>query len=557
MVNKNIIRIITFLVIFITEPVLALNTVTASVDKNPVMQSESFILTVTADDDINSNALNTSALAKDFIIGRSSVSTQTSIVNLKTTRSTRWTIVLIARKLGSIVIPPLTINGKKTKPINLNVIASSAKNTEQQDIFIDTKLSQEEVYVQQLVTLKVKLYFATELKRGSLSEPSLTDANVVQIGQDKESEEIVNGRRYRVIERSYAISPQNSGQYTITAPRFSGEIMTTSSRGANFFNFGETKPVSVISEDISLMVLPIPLNYQGQWLPSELLSLHQEWQPNLTTYTVGDPITRKITLTAAGLSKEQLPKLSMTVPSGLKVYPDQEELHATMNNNRIVSQKIQSFAIVASKAGTFTLPAISIPWWNTITNKIEHAQIAAQTITVQNNPDSNLPQTTSPSVPLQTTNTEPPQQVIITKQGWQQWLYLALWLLTSFAWFISSRLKTKRTVTIDKPHKQKINTYQALINACKNHQATEVLPLIIPWVNTLTQKQASTIDEVIKQINQAQFTIEINQLQCYLYGEQQANSVGVWQGKTLHSLIKNIQQNGLLEKQQVKLTLNP
>ena len=44
----------------------ALTKLTASVDKNPVIANESVVLTITADDDIDRNALDTSALLSDL-----------------------------------------------------------------------------------------------------------------------------------------------------------------------------------------------------------------------------------------------------------------------------------------------------------------------------------------------------------------------------------------------------------------------------------------------------------------------------------------------------------
>ncbi|MDG1751054.1 MAG: BatD family protein, partial [Thalassotalea sp.] len=202
-----------------TQTSFAYVAVTATVDKNPVVVTESFVLTVTADDDINTNALDTSPLMQDFIVGRTSVSSQTSMVNFKTTRTTTWSTVLIAREAGVITIPALSVDSAVTKPIKLNVLAASdPQANKQQDLFIITDISAKEVYVQQQLTLTVKLHFAAELKRGSLTEPSLTGANITQIGKDKEADSIINGRRYRVIERTYAISPQQSGSFTLKSP---------------------------------------------------------------------------------------------------------------------------------------------------------------------------------------------------------------------------------------------------------------------------------------------------------------------------------------------------
>jgi len=90
-----------------------------------VVVNESFVLSITADDDVNSNALDTSKLMKNFIVGRTSVSSQTSMINFKTTRTTKWSTVLIARKAGKFIIPPLTVENQQSQAIAINVLAAN------------------------------------------------------------------------------------------------------------------------------------------------------------------------------------------------------------------------------------------------------------------------------------------------------------------------------------------------------------------------------------------------------------------------------------------------
>jgi len=552
-----VVRITLFcLGLLFTHAVFALNQVTASIDKNPVMAKESIVLQVIADDDVNTNALDTSALLQDFIVGRTSVSSQTSMINFKTTRTTTWTTVLIPRREGNITIPAFTVEGVKSQPINLSVVAASDTNTtKQQDIFITTDISSTSVYVQQQVTLTVKLHFSAELKRGSLTEPTLEHANVTQIGKDKESDTIINGRRYRVIERIYAINPQQSGNFILQSPVFSGEIMVPSTRRSNFLSFAESKPVSVIGDEIALTVNPIADNYQGVWLPSELLAIHQEWLPNKESFTVGEPITRTITLTAAGLSEEQLPKIEMKMPKGLKVYPDQAELHTGMNNNQLVSQKVRNFALVASKPGSYQLPKIVIPWWNTVTNKYQEAVIPAQTIEVLPNLDE--PMTAAilddnASTKNNDVKQVPPQNIIISKNYWLTWLFLSLWLLTSLAWFISAK-RNKKVKPKIQPSKEVTNASLLLIAACKKNNGSDALKLIIPWVNTLqSDNKSNTLNEAIRFINDATFTIAVNELQQCYYAKDHSD----WHGETLLKAMTTINKSALASDKQ-HFVLNP
>ena len=539
-----------------THSAFALSQVTASVDKNPVMLKESLVLQVIADDDVNTNALDTSSLLQDFIVGRTSVSSQTSMINFKTTRTTTWTTVLIPRREGNVTIPSFSVEGMKTRAINLSVVAvNDASATKQQDIFITTDISSNNVYVQQQVTLTVKLHFSAELKRGSLTEPTLEHANVTQIGKDRESDTIINGRRYRVIERVYAISPQKSGDFILQSPVFSGEIMVPSTRRSNFLSFAESKPVSVIGDEIALSVKPIANNYKGLWLPSELLAIHQEWQPNKDEFTVGEPITRTITLTAAGLSEEQLPEIDMKMPRGLKVYPDQAELHTGMNNNQLVSQKVRNFALVASKAGSYQLPQIVIPWWNTVTNKYQEAVIPAQTITVLPNMDEPIEDPAyddNSATKNKAVQRVQPERIIITQYSWLQWLFLSLWLITSFAWFFSVR-RNKKSVKKEKSSQKVTNAYSLLIAACKKNNGSQALKLITPWINTLPDgNNISTLNDAINLLNDSSFTTAINELQQCYYAKEHSD----WQGDNLLNTITTINKSTLVSGQQ-QLVLNP
>lgn len=535
---------------------IAASQISATIDKNPVVVNESFILKITVDDDVDTNALDTSALLKDFVVGRTSVNSQTSMVNFKTTRTTTWNTLLISKKAGDFTIPPLTIEGIQSKAIQVKVLAEKDPRADQQkDLFITSEVSTREVYVQQQLTLTVKLHFSTELKRGSLTEPTLEGASITQIGKDKEEDTIINGRRYRVIERTYAISPKNSGEFVLKSPVFSGEILLPSTRRNNMFSFSETKPVSVIGDEIPLVVRPIPDTFQGTWLPSDLLAIHQDWQPDVTTFKVGEPITRSITLTAAGLSEEQLPILEMTVPKGLKVYPDQAQLHTGMTSGRLVSQKVRNFAIVASKAGEYQLPEINIPWWNTVTNRYQIATISAQTITVL--PNSEMEKESEISIPHQNKEVIPAQTVIVTEASWLQWLFLALWLITSLAWFISTKLTKPSLANLPKTETKNSNVYLSLLAACKKNQGLEVLALISTWINTLQSKAGkvitTTLDDGLLDINNSKFQNEIQLLQQSYYGKEQKN----WQGENLCSLIQDINKQGLKVNKETLLSLNP
>jgi hypothetical protein len=573
-ITLKLLALLTFTIaLAISQTAFALSNVTASIDTNPVMRSDSIILTVTADDSVERDALDTSMLLKDFVIARTEVSSQTSMINFETTRTTRWQIILIPKIVGNLTIPPLTIDGHSSQPISVQVVEqSNATSTQQKDVFISTELSSKDVYVQQLLTLTVKLHVGVQLQRGSLTEPSLQGATIEQVGKDQESDNIVNGKRYRIIERTYAITPEQSGDLILETPMFSGDIMVQSQRRSGFLSFGDTKPVNIIGEKIALNVRPIPDSFpvdkNTSWLPSELLSLHQEWQPEPQEFKVGEPITRTITLTAAGLGKAQLPNIIMEAPAGLKIYPDQAELHSNLTKERLISQKRQNFALVASRPGDYTLPKITIAWWNTITNKYQQAILPEQTISIKANPDAIKPALNNVVNPPLTQVGQTPanpvtvmQPNIVEKPSPLQWLFLGLWLLTAFAWAFhiwylkrvpNNNVKSNQVKTVN-------NHYLALMAACKQNNAEQTLNLVLPWLNSLPLNQGehelSTLTEALIKIDNEEFTSAIDEIQLYLYGKDVTEQA--WIGDKLLKTIQQINASGVKNKQQPKFTLNP
>ncbi len=81
-----------------------------------------------------------------------------------------------------------------------------------------------------------------------------------------------------------------------------------------------------------------------------------------------------------------LPPLAdrLTVPEGLRAYPRQPELADTPGDggNPATATRTEAIAFVIETAGSYTLPAQSLQWWNTDTRSIETATTEAVTFEV-------------------------------------------------------------------------------------------------------------------------------------------------------------------------------
>lgn len=525
----------------------AITEVSASVDKNPAMMDESLTLSIVANGDADRNAFDPSPLLEDFVVGRTSISSQTQMINFTTTRTTVWNTVLIPRKQGLLTIPSFSIEGKKTQAINLQVLPISTTGaTSGRDIFITTKVDMKEAYIQQQIRYTLKLHLAKDIQRGSLTSPALENADIRQIGKDAEYNEIVDGRRYRIIERNFAIIPQQSGTFTIEGPLFEGEVVENNRQNFGFFN--RSKSVNRVAPSQQITVLPIPGNYAHHWLPSDYVELHEEWQSPSQEYTAGEPITRTITLTAIGLVEEQLPAIDSQYPSNVKTYPDQPSTATIERDNSLIAQRTETIAMIPSQAGQIEIPEVSIPWFNILTKKVEYARLPARTVNVLPAPvgaqtisPAALPIEAKPSV--NTTPTATSDAGIIGTTKTSMWstsssVLLALWLITLVAWSLHSR-KTKTSAGNIEVHSSEIQHWRKLEKALSSNDPNQIFSSLSHWLGEMCGDPELPLSNSQTVLNSPGLNNEINNMLRAKY----AKTATSWTSGQLAKELKTIRQD--------------
>ncbi|WP_278381319.1 BatD family protein [Pseudoalteromonas distincta] len=522
-----VMRLFCCLLLLSAMPSWAATKLEASVDKNPVLAGEFFMLNISVDDTVKGEQPDTSSLLKDFVVGPTSLSSRTNIINGSINKQTTWSVKLMTRTEGDYTIPAFSVAGLTSQPIKLKVAKRSVDADKNNEIFLKTSLSSNSLFVQEAGVYTVKLYLAKELLDGSLSTPSMEDAQLTQLGKQTESYELVDGKRYLVITREYLIQPQKSGAYTIAGPAFQGRVQQ---------NYRQLE-VSALGDDQQVEIKPIPSDYKGAWLPSELVNLDEEWQPNDNTVEVGTPITRTITLTALGVTKEQLPEISMPTIDGIRSYPDKKENNNAVRDGRVVSQQTASYALLPQKPGTYTLPEIKLPWFNTKMNRISVATLPKRTITV-------TPSTTAPNTaianPQPSTNNSPTlenisnqatgTQPIETKSDTPLWLIVVaalgyiLWIGTVIFYLISRSTKN----TTEKLQLNTRGTSQPSLNELKALAKTHDVKAFYTALNNfsvkVTHKNVGAIDELCIRVNSSELNGLISQLQAQLYSSKGANT---------------------------------
>lgn len=389
MLSKHnlILRLIIIIAAMLGSTTVFATSITVTTDRDPAVLNESFVMTFKSDGSVD-GAPDFSPLNKNFKILSTGQSSNMSIINGQVSSSKSWTLNVIARHTGRLRIPAIAFGGDRSTPSTVTVVRAAPGTLahSNQNIFLEVNATPKDPYVQSEVIYTLKLFRSVSTANASLNDPpevtGAATAVVERIGQDKSYETRRNGKIYDVVERKYAIYPQGSGTLTIKPVTFQGQITD----GMSFFSdpFGQPpRTVMVQSDPITLNVRGIPKSFTGDnWLPAKGITLTEAWSQYPLKFKINEPLTRTVTLTAKGLTSSQLPALPKWHSADFNQYPDQPVLKDDKQETGVVGKRIEKIAMIPNRDGTYTLPEIDIPWWNTVKDKMETATLPKRTIEV-------------------------------------------------------------------------------------------------------------------------------------------------------------------------------
>ena len=506
------------------------------VDRQNINVNESFNLVFEADGDVDA-APDFSPLSVYFDVLSKNQSSNMSIINGNFSRKTVWTLVLLAKQAGNYALPAIEFGNDVSPVLNIKIHKSSATaSTPDSNLFLEAEINSNSAYVQSQLIYTVRLFRAVDIQNASLTEPELSaaDAIVEKLGDDKRYQTTRNGVRFVVIERRYAIFPQQSGQLSIKPVEFNGQIV---SQRRSFFDRMPLNNVTkrLYSKQIDLTIKPVPANFKNKhWLPSTEVKLIDEW-PDSIEFKVGEPVTRTITLMAIGLTAAQLPEISGKEVAGVKQYPDQPSLNDNKDKDGIIGVRQEKVAFIPTQSGTLTLPELNIPWWNTKTEKVEYARIESKKITVlagsNVNTSSQLPaKTTDTITTVKAVNTIPSDNVS------NVWFYSSIFLLIGWlsTLYYLFRIRADKTVNTNAPTEASVslNTInKKVISACHQNNAALCKSLLIDWAKQRwPEKSFTSLGDVSSQVD-GDLKYQINKLNQSLYSDSSDN----WQADDLKS----------------------
>lgn len=258
-------------------------------------------------------------------------------------------------------------------------------------LFAEAEVSQPSPLVQTQVVYTLRFFQGADVRDIAFHPPQARLASMQALGPLRTREAMRDGKRYRLLERDFALIPFASGKVALAEAHVSGKLPGTSTTTR-----WTPAPVEII-------VRPVPLDADAaRWLPAFAVRLSEHWAPLPDSLRPGDSLRRTLRCEAEGVDAAQLPEFALSLP-GASVLPHPPVLTTRVVGQRLVASREQTFDIVPTQAGTLLIPALALPWWQVERNLPLQAMLPErhlEIIGISTTESTDAPQVIPPQVPL-------------------------------------------------------------------------------------------------------------------------------------------------------------
>lgn len=252
---------------------------------------------------------------------------------------------------------------------------SSGTNISSNDLFVKVTASKKRVHEQEPILLTYKLYTLVDLTSLDGKMPDLKGFHTQEIPLPQQKSfhlEKLNGRNYRCVTWSqYVMYPQMTGKMTIPSITFKG-VVVVQNRNVDpfeaFFNGGsgyvEVKR-NIVAPAIDIQVDPLPdkpADFSGG-----VGKFYISAQLTNPTVKAGTPVTLRVVVGGTGNLK-LIKQPVVTFPKDFDKYDPKVTDKTKLTTNGIEGNMIYDFLVVPRNQGNYTIPAISLTYYDTTTN---------------------------------------------------------------------------------------------------------------------------------------------------------------------------------------------
>jgi len=552
------------LLVFLTAMVCtdaALAGISATIDRNQIALDETLTLTITREDGASFSSPDLTPLERDFRIVGHSQSSNTQIINGSVSSSTTLDLSLFPKRAGVLEIPPLSIGNEVTESLQVKVVTQAQPKTRADNapLFIETELDKETVPVQAQVLFSLRIYWAVEASIAEPADPKINDAILERL-DDANYSKTIDGRKYKVFERKYAIFPQKSGKLEIPQVVVQATVPDRQRRSNLYDFFGvRGREVKLRSETKQVTVLEKPPEYPAGavWLPTDKLTIAEEWSDEPDQLQVGESATVTIALAGSGLLAAQLPPIELPETAGLKLYQGKAEVQNLTQSDGVTGIRKESIALIPVEAGRKELPEIRIPWWNLKEGRVNYVVIPARQLKIKpaaagsGQAGRPAPQSVNATKPG---DFHPAADITMQKSRFNRPLlflsaFLALAWLATLSLLLKTRRQTARLIAgggaesgMQEDLKEK-DAFRKLRLACRANDPIRTRKALVDWARTMpTGHGVRSVSDLSNFYPGSDLIAILEELDRILYGRE--DQPKEWRGKKLLEKLEAIRKAG-------------
>jgi len=408
------------------------------------------------------------------------------------------------------------------------------------------------VYVGQKVRLYVEVltntWFAKAPQFPELRIPHAICLELSQFGMN--FTERIEGETYAAQRKEYVIYPQRAVRYSV--PSLTVEIVYARPGDPP----GEVTLISPPQEFETR--IPGGAKSVDYFVTTPRLQVNEEYDREFDDLKVGDSIIRTITMIADDSVGMLLPPLDFGAMEGLSVYPTSPRMEDESNRGVYTGKRFESVTYVMEKEGDYTLPEISIYWYDLRNEMLNTEILEAVEFSVATNPDLEQEMLAF----LEEEDLEPEDKIAAAQKKPLDIknilsLILAFSLLVAalmifiipylkrfFAWW-----KKQRSLQAESEEAY----FKRFRKACKKEGPKEVMQCLLNWLDKVYPGPgAATIDDFASHSGDLELQVLTAGLKRELYGKSESDeSQSEWSGRDFYQTVSQARKH-LIKKEKVR-----
>jgi hypothetical protein len=259
------------------------------------------------------------------------------------------------------------------------------------------------------------------------------------------------------------------------------------------------------------------------------LTVDERWEPQIGPAKVGDAFTHVVRLQAPDVVGMALPPLPDLQLNGLGTYPKAPEVHDQLSRGDLIGERQEAVTYVCEQPGTYTVPAVVIPWWDVDEQQLKRVVLPAVTFTVAPNP-------------VLASEGGGGNAVATARSPRHTWGVIAglsvLTLVAVSLWLWRQRLSQHWHTWSQRRADREAGLFAQLQQACHSGNAAQTFSTLMLWLDRLYDGAGSaTIEEFVQQCGDPDLAQELEALQLVV-----VTPATPWSGVRLARMLRQVRQ---------------